>query len=167
MDALYQITDDEAHARARDHAIDFVEAMWDADTGYFHLGTMADGTSINDGEYIAGDVQSWGSLLLLDDRYAPAMDWVIENLQVTDESNPDVPITGTRFAHQIDNDDHNDDVVWLEGTAQAALALRCTTQDDQTVTTWLDSIVRAQAEGPNANGRGYPGELQRRLLRRG
>lgn len=151
---LYQITRNDQWGQAHDHA---VESMWDADAGYFHIGTTTDGETINDGDYIPGDVQSRGNLLLRDAQYYPALDWVTERLQVTDDSG-DVSMTGIRFAEQTDDDksDHNDDVVWLEGTAQASLALRCAARpgDVEQATQWLSGIVALQEDGPNANGKG-------------
>lgn len=153
--ALYTATGDEQWDEAADHARSFVEQMWDAESGYFHLGTRADGETINDGEYLPSDVQSWANLLLLDEQYQPALDWVIENLEVTDQTNPDVPITGVRFALRTDDHtDHNDDVVWLEGTAQTTLALRCAARQTETAQSYLDNLQLAQTDGPNANGRG-------------
>lgn len=155
--ALYAATDDDQWDAAAEHARGFVEQMWDAEAGYFHLGTRDDGETINDGEYLPSDVQSWANLLLDDEQYYPALDWVVENLEVTDQTNPEVPITGVRFAVRTDDhDEHNDNVVWLEGTAQTALALRCATSQPETSQNYLDNLQLAQADGPNANGMGIP-----------
>ncbi|MGP9602329.1 hypothetical protein ACT3SY_05835 [Brachybacterium sp. AOP42-E1-35] len=155
---LYEKTDDSQWGEARDHAEGFVEAMWMSEAGHFAIGTTADGVTLNTAEYIPEDVQSWGTLLLHDGKYDNALDWSVENLQVTDKSVAKGPITGVRFALQINPDalDHNDSTVWLEGTAHTALALKCT--DDRsnakTAKTYLHSLKKAQKHGPNADGKG-------------
>lgn len=93
---------------ARDAARGFLDRIWRADRGYFPTGTLPDGVTVNDGN--SGlDAQLWP--LMLDT--APA-DWRRA-------------LGYARSAHGVTGGyDFNADKdgVWVEGTAQAALALR-------------------------------------------
>lgn len=93
----------------------FLDAMWSAGNGHFPIGTGLDGVTINRAS--SGlDAQFWPLLL----RGAPA-EWR-RSLDYAER------------AHGVDGGfDFNDDRdgVWLEGTAQAALAYRATGQGDK------------------------------------
>lgn len=155
---LHQLTNDHKWRHARKHARKFVKSMWDKEEGRFHIGSKADGVTINRDEYIPEDVQSWGYLALQSERYRRALDWNIANLEVTDNSNPSLPVVGVRFAWQINpkQPEKNDDTVWLEGTAHMALALRVSGKKKHTqkAGVYLDSIHKEQLYGPNADGKG-------------
>ena len=155
---LHQLTKDRKWHHARKHARKFVKSMWDEKEGRFHIGTKPDGVTTNRDEYIPEDVQSWGYLALQSERYRRALDWNIANLEVTDNSNPSLPVVGVRFAWQINpkQPEKNDDTVWLEGTAHMALALRVSGKKKHTqkAGVYLDSIHKEQLYGPNADGKG-------------
>ena len=155
---LHQLTKDHKWRRARKHARKFVKSMWDKEEGRFHIGTKPDGVTINRDEYIPEDVQSWGYLALLSEPYARALDWAVANVETTDNTNPDQPIVGVRFALRTNPEElsRNDDTVWLEGTAHMALALRVSgkKKHKQKAGVYLDSIHKEQLYGPNADGKG-------------
>ena len=155
---LHQLTKDRKWHHARKHARKFVKSMWDEKEGRFHIGTESDGVTINRDEYVPEDVQSWGYLALLSEPYARALDWAVANVETTDNTNPDQPIVGVRFALRTNPEElsRNDDTVWLEGTAHMALALRAsgTEAHKQKASVYLDSIHKEQLNGPNADGKG-------------
>ncbi len=92
----------------------FVDAQWDAASGHFWIGTLADGATPN--RAVSGlDVQLWAQLLPdADKRWQRALLWA--------ESKHGVP-GGFDF-----NDDR--DGMWTEGTAQAALVYRRVGRDE-------------------------------------
>ena len=155
---LHQLTKDRKWHSARKHARKFVKSMWDEKEGRFHIGTESDGVTINRDEYVPEDVQSWGYLALLSEPYARALDWAVANVETTDNTNPDQPIVGVRFALRTNPEElsRNDDTVWLEGTAHMALALRAsgTEAHKQKASAYLESIHKEQLNGPNADGKG-------------
>ena len=155
---LHQLTNDDKWSKACEQAREFVKSMWDEKEGRFHIGTESDGVTINRDEYVPEDVQSWGYLALLSEPYARALDWAVANVETTDNTNPDQPIVGVRFALRTNPEElsRNDDTVWLEGTAHMALALRAsgTEAHKQKASAYLDSIHKEQLNGPNADGKG-------------
>ena len=155
---LHQLTNDDKWSKACEQAREFVKSMWDEKEGRFHIGTESDGVTINRDEYIPEDVQSWGYLALRSEPYARALDWAVANVETTDNTNPDQPIVGVRFALRTNPEElsRNDDTVWLEGTAHMALALRAsgTEAHKQKASAYLDSIHKEQLNGPNADGKG-------------
>ncbi|MEP7044008.1 MAG: hypothetical protein ABI843_13170 [Dokdonella sp.] len=100
--------DDERHARR------FLDHQWDASSGHFLIGTMADGTTPNP-TTSALDVQWWSQLL----PDAPS-DW--RRAIAYAEAHHAV---GAGFDFNDDRDGE-----WLEGTAQGALAYRIAGRDD-------------------------------------
>ena len=158
FEMLHQLTNDDKWSKACEQAREFVKSMWDEKEGRFHIGTESDGVTINRDEYVPEDVQSWGYLALLSEPYARALDWAVANVETTDNTNPDQPIVGVRFALRTNPEElsRNDDTVWLEGTAHMALALRAsgTEAHKQKASAYLESIHKEQLNGPNADGKG-------------
>lgn len=155
---LYTATNNSTWLTQANRAKTFLASMWNPTAGRFNIGTTNDGTTTNTFEYIPEDVQSWAYLLTLSATYAPALQWNIANLEVTDSSAPATPITGVRFAFQTNtaNLSHNDKTVWLEGTAHMALALKCqgSTANLAKSAMYLQNLQRAQDAGPNRDGKG-------------
>ena len=89
-----------------DSAKAFLEAMWNAEDGYFHIGTLADSNAPNT-KSSGLDAQLWPLLAAPDfkDKASQVLSWT--------EANHGVP-GGFDF-------DTDRDGIWLEGTAQAAL----------------------------------------------
>lgn len=114
------------------HALSFVQAMYNATAGYFYTGTTKAGGPINFYP-IPEDCQTWSYLALLDNRYANSIDWALANLQTTDTPSAlhssltgAETITGMVFDSASLNptlpncDPH---AVWLEGTSHTIAAL--------------------------------------------
>ncbi len=143
---LAQLTGDSSWTVQGQHARTLVQAMFNAETGFFWTGTLLDGTTINTSP-IPEDVNTWSFLALQDEGLAGSVDWAKTNLAVTDTPqtfNNSVAgnkirisgITFTNFAQHppIVNNDFapsdpfstppNPNSVWLEGTAHVAAALR-------------------------------------------
>ncbi|CAA9552801.1 MAG: hypothetical protein AVDCRST_MAG33-1025 [uncultured Thermomicrobiales bacterium] len=133
-----------AWADRRAHALGLVEAMWNADEGYFWTGTTEDLATPNPAP-IPEDAQTWTYLALLDDRYAGSIDWCADNLAASDGA-----FTGVSFS------DADTSRVWFEGTAHLAAALfaRDAEGDADAAGAYLDTIRLAQVAAPNADGEG-------------
>ena len=121
----------------------FVAAMQTED-GHLWTGTHPDGVSTN--YYpIPEDPQTWSYLATLDDRYASALAWTVDNLHATDG-----PYAGPAFSSA--------DVskVWFEGSGQLALALRArdSAGDADYTQSILASAELAQRQAANGDGRG-------------
>lgn len=123
------------------HALAFVQAMFDAPSGHFWTGT-SDPTNIfynNSPE----DVQTWSYLAFQDPSYAVSIDWVKTNLATTDTTfafnngwgvfgSLRLRVSGMTFASLsklgtvLGDGSVDADAVWLEGTGHliAALYLR-------------------------------------------
>mgnify|MGYP000159200516 CR=1 FL=1 len=121
--------------RARDHAREFVDLMWDRRGGFFYTGTN-DGEEINRSP-LPLDPATWGWLAMRENRYGRALDWADDALAARDVAgtgNSQLPegvtISGVTFssASLESTASYNglpvhQDGVWLEGTAQLACAL--------------------------------------------
>ena len=155
---LHELSGDAKWEQARSSAEKFVRSMWNNQEGRFSTGTQDDGVTSNDSEYIPEDIHSWAVLALGDQSLNRGLDWAVKNLETTDKSTPNYPFTGTRYALQIVKDrlDRNDNVVWLEGTAHMALALKCSAQGANAAKSkeYLKTVETAQVHGPNADGKG-------------
>jgi hypothetical protein len=138
---LAQLTGNSFWTNGAQHALQFVQAMWDAPSGHFWTGT-SDPTHIffnNSPE----DVNSWSYLAFQDPNYAIAVDWVKTNLLTTDTTfafnngwgtngGLRLRVTGMTFASLsklgtvLGDGSVDADAVWLEGTGHlvAALMLR-------------------------------------------
>ena len=164
------------------HALLFVEAMFNATGGFFYTGTNADQITIST-NIIPENVQTWSYLALLDAHYGVSLDWVKTNLITIDTpSAPNSGLTGIGNARILGetfdtaslyalpaagNDSHG---VWLEGTAHAATALLTrrahgerdlpfSSDDLSTAREFLDNIRFAQANlgvGQKVNGAAIP-----------
>jgi len=138
---LEELTGDNVWGERADTAEGFVEAMV-SENGHLWTGTNPDGVTTN--YYpVPEDPQSWSHLATDDDRYLPALDWTIANLNAVDG-----PYTGPAFS--------NADVskVWFEGSGQLALALRLADRAPQYTDEILRSVERAQREATNGDGKG-------------
>jgi hypothetical protein len=116
------------------HALFFVQAMFNATGGFFYTGTKGDQITISP-DIIPEDVQTWSYLALLDKHYGVSLDWVKTNLVTIDTpSSPNNGLKGLGNARILGetfdtaslyaspsagNDSH---AVWLEGTAHAVTA---------------------------------------------
>lgn len=117
------------------HALVFVESMFNAAGGFFYTGTNSDG--VTPATYpVPEDVQTWSYLALLSKSYGVSLDWVKTNLVTIDTpSSPNsalkglgnIRIQGETFdtaslaANAAGGADP--EAVWLEGTAHTATAL--------------------------------------------
>ena len=79
---LAPLTGDSKWTDLGQHALQFVELMWNADDGFFYTGSN-DGKTI-DTAVVLEEVQSEAYLAMLDARYADALDWSKTNLVGTD-----------------------------------------------------------------------------------
>jgi hypothetical protein len=142
FDALWRRTGDNAWSNAATHARAFVENMWDPVGGFFRVGTLDDGMTVNT-NLLALDPNSWGVAAFGSDagHYARALDWAEENCRTVD---------GGFRGFDFNNDS---DGVWFEGTAQMALAYLCARQTG-TAESCLIDLRRAQCEALNADGKG-------------
>ncbi len=116
------------------HALSFVQAMFNSTGGFFYTGTLGDQITIN--KYpIPEDVQTWSYLAMQNNAYGVSLDWVKTNLVTIDTpSSPfgalkglgNLRVEGETFdtASLATNGAANDpEAVWLEGTAHTAAAL--------------------------------------------
>ncbi|HEY5821852.1 MAG TPA: hypothetical protein VIT20_07740 [Propionibacteriaceae bacterium] len=163
---LHQLTKDAAWKRYATHAWNFVEAVWNADDGFFWTGSD-DGAAINKNPLqLPLDVQTWSWLAARKEKYAGALDWARTNLATTD--NPlrtnsaltgNYSVRGVGFASgtfrtdvtkKIGGQDYNplpdSGGVWFEGTGQLALSLgnRNRGSDRARADGLLDNIRSAQ-----------------------
>lgn len=116
------------------HALTFVEAMFNKTGGFFYTGTLGDQVTINTYP-IPEDVQTWSYLAIGSKTYGVSLDWVKTNLFTTDTpSSPfsslrglgNLRVQGETFdsASLATNGAANDpEAVWLEGSAHTATAL--------------------------------------------
>jgi len=136
---LAQLTGNSAfYLNGAQHALQFVQAMWDAPSGHFWTGT-SDPTHIfynNSPE----DVNTWSYLAMLDPNYSVSIDWDKTNLLTTDTTfafnngwqtygGLRLRVTGMTFASLsklgpvLGDNSVNADAVWIEGTGHLIAAL--------------------------------------------
>ncbi len=135
---LAELSGDPSWLDGAQHALQFVQAMWDAPSGHFWTGT-SDPTNIfynNSPE----DCQTWSYLALQDPNYAVSIDWVKTNLLTTDTTfaynngwgsygGLRLRVTGMTFASLsklgtvLGDGSVDADAVWLEGTGHLIGAL--------------------------------------------
>jgi len=126
------------------HALAFIDAMWNPQLGHFWLGTLSDGATVNI-SFIPEDVQSWSYLAAPNPSYAASLDWVYKYLRVYSR-----PLTGTSFSTADLSG------IWFEGSANFALALqiRNARGDAEKADVLLVSLHVAQRTALNADGKG-------------
>jgi hypothetical protein len=143
---IAKLTGDKVWRTRAKAAFEFVAAMQDRAGGHLWTGTDPDGVTTNRNP-IPEDVQVWSYLATLDDRYRRSVTWVLDHLAAQDAG-----ISGVSFS--------NTDIskVWLEGTAQTALALRVRDAkgDGLLAKRMLWNIQQAQATTAAGDGRGIP-----------
>jgi hypothetical protein len=183
---LAPLTGNAKWTRFGQHALDFIELLWNADGGFFYTGS-SDGVTINT-DVVLEEVQAQGYLSLLDRRYDAALDWTKTNLIGTDTPqslNPNLTgnlrLSGVSFSnvsrHATERANASDplpdpDAVWLEGTAHMAAALRARrlrprqdlptfAGDVATASEYSNQIILAQTElgqGQVVNGLAIPNQ---------
>ena len=133
---LRKVTGERRWTDASEHALAFVDRMWEPGQGWFWTGTN-DGVEINR-DPVPLDPATWSRLAIRERRYDPALDWAAEALAVTDD--PSAPtsqmpdgterISGVTFSTasltstaQYNGITVHPQGVWLEGTAQLATSL--------------------------------------------
>lgn len=141
---LARLTHDKSWTALAQHALTFIQAMWDSTDGHFWTGTGTDGVTINT-SVIPEDVQSWSYLALRNASFTSSLDWARGNLSAVDG-----PFAGVSFS------DADRSKVWLEGTGHmaAALAFRNAPGDAITANYYLQNIHLAQQQAPNADHNG-------------
>ena len=156
---LRTATGDRRWTAASEHALAFVDRMWDPGNGWFWTGTN-DGVEINR-DPVPLDPATWSRLAIREKRYDRALDWAGEALAVTDEPGaatsqlPDEAqqISGVTFSTasltstaQYNGITVHPQGVWLEGTAQLATSLvdRNRRGDKQRAEWLLSQVRRAQ-----------------------
>lgn len=186
--ALYRLLasltgDDVWRERAR-HAWDFLEAVWNAEDGFFWTGSD-NGADINKkATELPLDVQTWSWLAARSRKYAKALDWAAGNCATTDtplrrnsalEGNYNVSGVAFGSGSFLTDTDANigghawnpkpdDAAVWFEGTSQLALALRDrnTKGDKEAATALLAEVRSAQQNlgaGQTFGGKSAPGGI--------
>lgn len=129
------------------HALTELEATWNSSGGYFWIGTLSDGVTIDKtDDPTPEDIQSWSYLATKLTAYEKAVSWVVTNLSVTKGN-----FSGVAF----DTGDYGTGV-WFEGTAHTAAALKARnlSGDAAQATKYLNDIQYAQTNGLNENGLG-------------
>lgn len=135
------------------HALSFVEAMWNETTGYFWTGTKEDGATINDNpDQIPLDVQAWSVLASPGSyEYHRALAWARERLWVEDADCPSL-ISGYDFNADRDG-------VWFEGVGQMGVVYQVI-GDEAHADECLAALRAIQAESPLCAGTGIPAACQ-------
>jgi len=126
------------------HALSFVDAMFNAPGPYFWVGTQSDGRTVNT-SFVPLEVQAWSYLATLNAQHDTSIDWAYSNLFVYA-----APFIGVCFSTVDLTGD------WFEGTAHMAAAFlaRNASGDSTKATRFLSSIQLAQTEAPNNDGMG-------------
>jgi hypothetical protein len=168
---LLKLTGDTRWASRRQHALEFIDQLWNATDGFFYTGSN-DGTTI-DTSPVLEEVQSEAYLSLRDNRYAAALDWTRTNLIGTDTpqslnasfsgnlrfSGMSFSDVGRRATERSSPSDPlpDPDAVWFEGSAHMAAALLLRRRsafrdlptfhgDVATASEYLSHITLAQSE---------------------
>ncbi|GIG41185.1 Tat pathway signal sequence domain protein [Cellulomonas phragmiteti] len=156
---LRKATGERRWTDASEHALAFVDRMWEPGSGWFWTGTN-DGVEINR-DPVPLDPATWSRLAIRERRYDGALDWAGQALAVTDDpsaATSQLPadagrISGVTFstASLTSTATYNDTPVhpqgvWLEGTAQLATSLldRDRRGDRQRADWLLGQVRRAQ-----------------------
>ncbi len=134
---LAPLTRDAIWTDRAQHALDFIDLLWNPDGGFFYTRSN-DGMTI-DKSIVLEEVQSEAYLALLDDKYEAALDWTKTNLIATDTPQSlnsslagNLRLSGVTFAdlsrRATERGNPGDplpdpDGVWFEGNAHMAAAL--------------------------------------------
>jgi hypothetical protein len=135
--ALADLTGDTVWQERSSWALRFVTSMWAPCGRFFFTGTQNPGAGGDANEINANpvplDAQTWSYLCLGEHRFSRAVDWAVTNLVTTDTAASghsglpaDCLISGATFSDRSKSgpsSGHDRDAVWLEGSAQLALAL--------------------------------------------
>lgn len=147
---LFDETGDYSYYNGAANAWDFVYEMWDSTRQCFLTGTIADGYTRNESN-IASDVQFWYIQAFNDSNsyYTNCMHWVRDSCYVSNDSSPhfSLPLYGFDF-NNLDQDG-----VWMEGTAQAAVAYYMINEPDS-AEKLIEMLEYVQANGPNGHSTG-------------
>lgn len=149
---LYSDTGETKWMERATHAKTFVENMWNTTDTFFYTGTGEDGESINM-DLKALDPNTWGLMAFSSDttetiQYLPLIDWIETNCSVVNC----VPI-GDDFGYSGFDFNDDQDKVWFEGTAQAALTYLVANRPADWEH-WQNEIVLAQQRHPHTDQRG-------------
>ncbi len=171
INLLAPLTRDANWTRSGQHALEFIQRLWNAQGGFFYTGSN-DGMTI-DTTVVLEEVQSESYLALLDRRYGDALDWTKTNLIATDTAQSlnsslagNLRLSGVSFSdvsrHATKRASSGDplpdpDAVWFEGTAHMAAALRARRRrarndlptfrgDVATASEYSSQVVLAQTE---------------------
>lgn len=117
-------------AALANHALTFVQEMFNSSGGFFYVGSNAGQPTISTSP-IAEDCQTWSYLALLSEHYGVSIDWVLTHLLTTDTpSNPKTALTGNIAVTGLDfttasllGFGYDPAAVWLEGTSHTIAAL--------------------------------------------
>lgn len=141
FERLYRITGNHTWRERAEHARNFVEAMWNDAKGFYWTGTLEDGVTINK-QTIPLDTQSWALLAFgPNERTQRAIAYAESHHRATWGN-----YEGFDF-----NDDG--DMPWFEGTAQMVVAYWVLGEAEK-ARFYLSELREAQANAPNANGKG-------------
>ena len=145
-----QVSGDRSWLAHADHALGFVNAVWNADDGFFWTGSD-DGASVNKAAtQLPLDVQTWYWLAVGETSRRRCLDWARTNLATTDTPlrrnsalHGTYAVSGVGFSSgtlmtdvtsKVAGKDWNpkpdDGGVWMEGTSQLALALHARDEGD-------------------------------------
>ncbi|UZN03426.1 Tat pathway signal sequence domain protein [Cellulomonas sp. S1-8] len=155
---LRKATGDRRWTDAAEHALAFVDLMWEPRSSWFWTGTN-DGVEINR-DPVPLDPATWSRLAIRERRYDGALDWAATALAVTDDAADatsqlpdDARLSGVTFSSasltstaQYNGVTVHPQGVWLEGTAQLATSLldRDRRGDRQQAESLLQQVRRAQ-----------------------
>ena len=132
---LAPLTRDSVWDDQGEHALKFIEYLWNEDGGFFYVGS--DRAGVVNTSNIAENVESFPYLALRDSRYAASLDWSKTNLACTDTpQSPNASFSGNLRIHGVSFASQSrhpvepvlppkpdPDAVWFEGTAHMAVAL--------------------------------------------
>jgi hypothetical protein len=145
FDTMHKITGEAQWGLDRDHARQFIEAMWDADQGAFRAGTTDPDTRNENPDQLPLDAQTWALLALHDTLSLPVdlLSSIEQHFATTDNG-----FSGFDFNTDKDG-------VWFEGTAQAALAYNLAGESAK-AQLYLEQLRNAQRIEPLGDGKGIP-----------
>jgi hypothetical protein len=152
---LFEATHDPKWKADAKHALPFVKSMWSKKGGFYWVGTLTDGKTINRDEPTPEDVQTWSYLATGIAAHSGSIDWALANLSATSGG-----FQGLSFSLADRSG------AWFEGTGHAAAALeaRATGDDLNEAQILLNDIETGQTSAPNADGNGIDAASKDGLL---